>query len=268
MTLASTADGPGGGITATAADIDYHLEYPSEILDGFMYLGSWGSAKSKTVLTHLAITHVVNATAVCEMPFEDELKYIQTALDDKPGADIRQFFEQTIEFVEACEAAGGRVSGCRWPDTPTPPLTGGRSGAHSLSNGHVPLLDTGYPLAHEKARDEPSGCHGMRTIPGRHKFRAASHVHRQQAFVRQRRTFINPNPGFLEQLGRYEVSGTPKRAQRGMQRPHAAAAQVELFGSTTIRFPDDGKPITLRTIYSWRQDDGSWVDRVVAGYAT
>ena len=45
-----------------------------------------------------------------------------------------------------------------------------------------------------------------------------------------------------------------------------SGVQVELFGSTTIRFPDG--PITLRTIYEWLQADGeTWVKRKVVGYA-
>ena len=47
---------------------------------------------------------------------------------------------------------------------------------------------------------------------------------------------------------------------------HLSGTQVELFGSTTIRFPDE--PITLRTIYEWLQADGeTWVKRKVVGYA-
>lgn len=37
--------------------------------------------------------------------------------------------------------------------------------------------------------------------------------------------------------------------------------QNELLGRTTIRFPDDGKEITVRTQYEWLQDDGSWLPR-------
>ena len=36
-------------------------------------------------------------------------QYIQCALDDKPGADIRQFFTDTIAFMEEAEAKKGKV---------------------------------------------------------------------------------------------------------------------------------------------------------------
>lgn len=32
---------------------------------------------------------------------------------------------------------------------------------------------------------------------------------------------------------------------------------------TTIRFPQDGKPITVKTIYEWLQSDGTWKPRTV-----
>ena len=38
-----------------------------------------------------------------------DLQYIQCALDDKPGADIRQFFTDTIAFMEEAEAKKGKV---------------------------------------------------------------------------------------------------------------------------------------------------------------
>jgi hypothetical protein len=67
-----------------------------------------------------------------------------------------------------------------------------------------------------------------------------------EAAIKQlHRPFINPNPGFLLQLSCFEK---------------------EKFGKTTIRFPQDGKAITLRTIYEWEADDGSWIPRVVVGY--
>ena len=39
--------------------------------------------------------------------------------------------------------------------------------------------------------------------------------------------------------------------------------QQRLRGTTTIRFPDDGKPLTVKTIYEWLQSDGSWKPRAV-----
>lgn len=59
-------------------------------------------------------------------------------------------------------------------------------------------------------------------------------------YAKQRRPYINPNPGFLCQLGRHEE---------------------RLRGETTIRFPRDGAPLTVKTVYEWKMADGAWVPR-------
>ena len=41
-------------------------------------------------------------------PFED-LKYIKCALDDKPGADIRQYFPDLLDFLETAEKGKEKV---------------------------------------------------------------------------------------------------------------------------------------------------------------
>lgn len=182
-------------------------EYPSMILPDFLFLGAWNAAKNREVLDHLGITYVVNATAVCENVFkaDEAMNYIQCALDDKPGADIRQFFTDTIAFMEEAEAKKGKV------------------------------------LIHCQMGMSRSSTLVILWLMVKHKM----NLREATALTRGHRPFINPNPGFLKQLGLYEV---------------------ELFGSTTIRFPDG--PITLRTIYEWLQADGeTWVKRKVVGYA-
>eukprot|EP00729_Bicosta_minor_P008940 gene8940-31513_t len=185
-----------GGASGADAPPTTHVfsddEYPSEILDDFLFLGAYGAAKTRHVLDDLGIVRVVNASETCAMPFED-LKYIKCALDDKPGADIRQYFPDLLDFLETAEKGKEKV------------LIHCQMGM-SRSSTLVILW-----LMHK---------HGM--------------------------PFINPNPGFMQQLGEWEA---------------------EKFGVSTIRFPQDGQPITLRTIYEWLQEDGTtWVKRVVVGY--
>eukprot|EP00040_Diaphanoeca_grandis_P026240 m.146783 g.146783 ORF g.146783 m.146783 type:complete len:351 (-) comp30499_c2_seq1:114-1166(-) len=182
---------------------DKHKEYPSMILDDFLFLGAWGAAKDRHVLDDLKIEYIVNATEQCGQPFEGDLKYIQCALDDKPGANIEQFFDPCLEFMEDAKANKGRV------------LIHCQMGMSRSSTLVILWIMVKYKM---NMRDATS-------------------------LVRKERPFINPNPGFLKQLGVYEE---------------------KLFGSTTIRFPDE--PVTLRTIYEWLQDDGTWEKRVVVGY--
>ena len=42
-------------------------EYPSEILDDFLFLGAYGAAKTRHVLDDLGIVRVVNASETCAM---------------------------------------------------------------------------------------------------------------------------------------------------------------------------------------------------------
>eukprot|EP00035_Acanthoeca_spectabilis_P037870 m.48094 g.48094 ORF g.48094 m.48094 type:complete len:392 (-) comp8897_c1_seq2:852-2027(-) len=183
--------------------VEYSLEYPSMILDDFLFLGNWASASSAKVIDHLKITHVVNATAVCGMPFQDKIKYIQCALDDAPGADIKQFFSDTLSFMNDAESSGGRV------------------------------------LIHCQMGMSRSSTLVILWLMERH----GMNLREATSYTRERRPFINPNPGFLLQLGAHEL---------------------ETRGKTTIRFPDE--PVTLRTIYEWLADDGTWIPRVVVGY--
>eukprot|EP00039_Didymoeca_costata_P015532 m.267030 g.267030 ORF g.267030 m.267030 type:complete len:370 (+) comp16242_c0_seq4:95-1204(+) len=180
-------------------------EFPSEICDNFLYLGNYAAARNRAVLDLLHITRIVNATDQCEMVFkdDDDFKYIQCALDDKPGCDIRQFFDNTLKFLEEAKKQSKRV------------LIHCQMGM-SRSSTLVILW-----IMHTQQMN----------------LRDATN------FVREKRPFINPNPGFMQQLGLYEK---------------------EKFGETTIRFPEE--TITIRTVYDWLKPDGTWVPRKVVGF--
>eukprot|EP00041_Stephanoeca_diplocostata_P017658 m.361227 g.361227 ORF g.361227 m.361227 type:complete len:382 (-) comp20777_c0_seq1:1201-2346(-) len=192
------------GHPAFGEEDDYHVEYPSMVLDDFMFLGAWNAAKNRIVLDNLGITHIVNATAVCDNLYKDDFKYIQCALDDAPGADIKQFFKPCLEFIEDCQKNKGRV------------LIHCQMGMSRSSTLVILWI-----------MEKMGMC-----------LRDATQL------TRDKRPFINPNPGFLQQLGYHEEA---------------------LHGSSTIRFPP-GEPVTLRTVYEWRSPDGTWIPRVVVGY--
>ena len=70
--------------------------------------GSYGAAKTRHVLDDLGIVRIVNASETCAMPFDD-LTYIKCALDDKPGADIRQYFPDLLPWLETAEKNAEKV---------------------------------------------------------------------------------------------------------------------------------------------------------------
>ena len=99
-----------------------------------MFLGSWATASNKEALKQLRITHIVNATDVCDMPFQDDFEvrhcgwkrqepsrapalsprallfqYLQCPLDDRPEHSIGAFFTQFMSFVDTARQNNGRL---------------------------------------------------------------------------------------------------------------------------------------------------------------
>ncbi|CAH0487244.1 unnamed protein product [Peronospora farinosa] len=89
----------------------HNLNYPNEILEGFLFLGNMWHAQSKQVVSHLGITHVVNASLDVGNIFEKEgVKYLNITIKDRPEADIGSYFDSTYRFIESAKRAQhGRV---------------------------------------------------------------------------------------------------------------------------------------------------------------
>ncbi|TDH68285.1 hypothetical protein CCR75_003227 [Bremia lactucae] len=89
----------------------HNLNYPNEILEGFLFLGNMWHAQSKQVVSDLGITHVVNASLDVGNTFEtDGVKYLNVTIKDRPEADIAQFFDAAYRFIESAKRTQhGRV---------------------------------------------------------------------------------------------------------------------------------------------------------------
>lgn len=102
-----------------------------------MFLGSWATASNREALKRLKLTHIVNATDVCDMPFQEDfevrsardapsivrmlcasynslppfrhLQYLHCPLDDSPEHSIGAFFESFTHFVNDARRNGGRL---------------------------------------------------------------------------------------------------------------------------------------------------------------
>lgn len=98
------------GLTRTRSGT-HNLNYPNEILEGFLFLGNMWHAQSKQVIQHLGITHVVNASLDVENVFErDGVSYLSVQIKDRPDADISAFFDTTFAFIESAKRTyHGRV---------------------------------------------------------------------------------------------------------------------------------------------------------------
>lgn len=87
------------------------VNYPNEVLEGFLFLGNMWHAQSEDVIRNLGITHVVNASLDIENVFEHEnVSYHSVKVKDRPESDISQFFDSTFAFIEeAKRTSHGRV---------------------------------------------------------------------------------------------------------------------------------------------------------------
>ncbi|KAG7401150.1 Serine/threonine/tyrosine-interacting-like protein 1 [Phytophthora boehmeriae] len=109
-TTSALLDEISGQLTRTKSGT-HNLNYPNEILEGFLFLGNMWHAQSKQVMSHLGITHVVNASLDVGNIYEsDGVKYLNVTIKDRPEADISAYFDSAYRFIEAAKRAQhGRV---------------------------------------------------------------------------------------------------------------------------------------------------------------
>ncbi|CAH0482989.1 unnamed protein product [Peronospora belbahrii] len=109
-TTSALLDKMSGQMTRTKSGT-HNLNYPNEILEGFLFLGNMWHAQSKQVMSHLGITHVVNASLDVGNMFEsDGVKYLNVTIKDRPEADISSYFDTAYKFIESAKRTQhGRV---------------------------------------------------------------------------------------------------------------------------------------------------------------
>eukprot|EP00271_Cylindrocystis_brebissonii_P009056 TRINITY_DN23659_c0_g1_i1.p1 TRINITY_DN23659_c0_g1~~TRINITY_DN23659_c0_g1_i1.p1 ORF type:complete len:523 (-),score=95.18 TRINITY_DN23659_c0_g1_i1:406-1974(-) len=142
--------------------------YPTEVVPGLLYLGDLEHAKAVSRLRELSITHLITAHT-------EELRLGSTAeeesfvrlfcdLSDEFDSDISRHFESCQDFIQTAKEQGGRVL-----------LHCGAGASRSAT------LCAAY-LMKEKG------------------WRAEKAV----SFLKQQRSKVNPNPGFMKALEAYE----------------------------------------------------------------
>eukprot|EP01083_Nonionella_stella_P229750 812827_1 len=145
------------------------------------------NATDGDTLKALGITHIVNVTSNVKNLFEaDGIEYLQCVIEDSPKANINQFFEETIQFI---------------------------NGALADANHHKVFVHCQAGISRSAsiviAYIMNTRGHGTRGIP---KFEDAL------AFVRERRPMVHPNDGFTMQLMEYETR-TSKIPYKHSSRP-------------------------------------------------
>jgi hypothetical protein len=82
----------------------------SEIIDGFLYLGSDNVARNKELLDKNGVTHVINcASDYCGNYHEGHLTYKSYHLKDHVRENIECIFYDALQFMIETRANGGRV---------------------------------------------------------------------------------------------------------------------------------------------------------------
>ena len=83
---------------------------PSIVIDDFLYHGDFTQASNIGLLNKLSIRHIVS---VCELPLSttitEQCNVLRIDLHDEIQADVKQYFEQTNEFLLQCKQKNEKV---------------------------------------------------------------------------------------------------------------------------------------------------------------
>eukprot|EP00347_Sterkiella_histriomuscorum_P011202 403373359 len=78
--------------------------YPSEILEGRLYLGDQFHTADKQIMKHLRITHILNVSDMIPCYFENSLslniQYLRINIEDKDEVQIRRGFPLVYQFIQ------------------------------------------------------------------------------------------------------------------------------------------------------------------------
>lgn len=89
---------------------EYYKRVCSEVIEGFLYLGSDHIAKDSEILKQTGITHVINCAADYSANyFEGPIKYKKYHLKDHVREQIECVFYDAIDFIEDARKQGGKV---------------------------------------------------------------------------------------------------------------------------------------------------------------
>ena len=145
--------------------------YPSLVLANQLYLGRGDQATNEKILSNLRLTHIINISCEHPSPYTDRIEYLTIMLDDVSQSDLKQHFPRVCQFISQALSSNGRI------------LVHCNLGVSRSSTLVISYLMKSRQWTLKVAHD----------------------------FVKDRRTCIKPNRGFLQQLGEWEVTIFGKR---------------------------------------------------------
>ena len=84
------------------------MDSASEIFE-FLYLGSEWNASNLEEMTQNRITHVLNVTREIDNFYPAVFTYLNIREYDTEETDLLKFWDRTFNFIQSCQAGGGRV---------------------------------------------------------------------------------------------------------------------------------------------------------------
>ena len=142
---------------------------PAEILPG-VYIGSIGAAMSFNVLKSLGITHVLCVADSIKPIFPNDFTYKIVEICDSPDVSITDRFADCFKFIESAVCCGKIL--IHWYEIFS---FAGKSRSASVCIGYIMIVSN---CAYEQA----------------------------YAYLKKRRPAIEPNPGFVQQLNKFNPS--------------------------------------------------------------
>ncbi|XP_010227090.1 PREDICTED: dual specificity protein phosphatase 5 [Tinamus guttatus] len=171
----------------------------------FLYLGSAYHASKCEFLANLHITALLNVSRRSSEPFTDQYCYKWIPVEDSHAADISSHFQEAIDFIDCVRRAGGKI------------LVHCEAGI-----SRSPTICMAYLMKTKRLRLEEAFD-----------------------YVKQRRSLISPNFGFMGQLLQYEseiLSSTPSPPVASCKREAVSFFAEELtlgksFEGSCFAFP-------------------------------
>eukprot|EP00164_Ancoracysta_twista_P004040 GFYU01005423.1.p1 GENE.GFYU01005423.1~~GFYU01005423.1.p1 ORF type:complete len:183 (+),score=47.77 GFYU01005423.1:154-702(+) len=132
----------------------------------FLYLGSYWNACNAREIGKLGVTYIINLAAKdCHSRFPNHLHYLNVSVDDDEDVDIRQIFEACFHFIQEAVANNSKVM------------------VHCmLGSSRAPTLVAAF----------------LMMLMNMSTDKAIDHI-------KKRRPNVNPNPGFIRALKRFEA---------------------------------------------------------------
>ncbi|KAG7666801.1 hypothetical protein Ndes2526B_g04704 [Nannochloris sp. 'desiccata'] len=86
-----------------SADIHTPSALPTEVIPGFLFIGSFDHASRADLLKTLGITHILNTVPTCPCLYKNSFTYYETSSSNPPS------FEECAAFLDPIQAAGAKV---------------------------------------------------------------------------------------------------------------------------------------------------------------